>query len=128
MQTPESRAQPKEKVGRPGQPILLEIRRRPWASRAQPIDSLIVHAAKSKGWSPVLLDRRANARVVICAEGLAAVLRTRLDNNGHDYRVYEGKGHQMGLANLNKALGQMYGSQTALTDPCDQQNLRGPNQ
>jgi hypothetical protein len=44
------------------------------------------------------------------------------------YKLYEGPNDQTGLTNLNTALGQMAGSQTELTDPCNPSNLRPPNQ
>ena len=43
------------------------------------------------------------------------------------YAKFEGPGYQKGLGNLNTAVGQMSGSQNALTDPCDANNLRQPN-
>jgi RHS repeat-associated protein len=44
------------------------------------------------------------------------------------YALYQGPGGETGLANLNTALGQMQGTQNALTDPCNPKNLRSPNQ
>jgi RHS repeat-associated protein len=44
------------------------------------------------------------------------------------YSKYQGPGYQTGLGNLNTALGQMYGNQNVLTDPCNPLNLRPPNQ
>ena len=44
------------------------------------------------------------------------------------YELFEGPGFDVGLKNVNKALGQMHGNQSALTDPCNSQNLRLPNQ
>ena len=45
------------------------------------------------------------------------------------FKKYEGtKKYKKGLGNLNAALGQMQGNTSALTDPCNQNNLRDPNQ
>jgi hypothetical protein len=43
------------------------------------------------------------------------------------YAVYQGPNDAVGLGNLNTALGQMRGTQNALTDPCNPKNLRSPN-
>ena len=44
------------------------------------------------------------------------------------YALYQGPGDEPGLTNLNTALGQMHGTQNALTDPCNPSNIRPPNQ
>jgi RHS repeat-associated protein len=44
------------------------------------------------------------------------------------YPAYEGPNYQVGLGNLNTALGQMHGNQNNVTDPCSPVNPRSPNQ
>jgi RHS repeat-associated protein len=51
-----------------------------------------------------------------------------LTTTGTIYPVYQGPGYQVGLDNINTALGQMQGNQNLLTDPCNSKNLRSPNQ
>jgi RHS repeat-associated protein len=51
-----------------------------------------------------------------------------LTTTGTIYPTYQGKGYQKGLKNLNTALGEMFGNQNLLTDPCNAKNLRDPNQ